>query len=418
MELRFSPIHASIQSRLVGLAGTAGFAPTMRILTFTSLFPNAVQREFGVFVHQRIAGLARRQGHQVQVMAPVPYFPPWLSTRRWQIFSQIPKTETVGTLSVVHPRYLLLPGIMPLHGFLIFLGCLLAARRLHRRYQFDCIDAHYVYPDGFAAILLGKALGIPVFLSARGTDINVFPGFHLIRPMILWALSEAAGVVAVSGALKDTMLGIGVPAGKIQVIANGVDPNRFHAVDRATARRELGIPDDAKVIVSVGSLVPVKSHTLLVTAMAALAKRNPKLRLYIVGEGQMRPKLTALVHEQNLQECVFLVGSRPNETLKLWYSAADISCLASLREGMPNVVLEALACGAPVVATRVGGVAEVLVSESLGILIEPTIEGLIAGLECALQRQWDRNFIAGHAQVRTWGVVAEEVERYFAVRCG
>jgi len=129
-------------------------------------------------------------------------------------------------------------------------------------------------------------------------------------------------------------------------------------------------------------------------------------------------KLTALVHEQNLQQCVFLVGSRPNETLNLWYSAADISCLASLREGMPNVVLEALACGAPVVATRVGGVAEVLVSESLGILIEPTIEGLIAGLECTLQRQWDRNFIAGHAQVRTWGVVAEEVERYFAVRCG
>jgi len=390
----------------------------MKILTFTSLFPNAVQPEFGVFVYQRVAGLSRRAGNQIQVMAPVPYFPSWLPTWRWHLFSEIPKNEIVGTLPAVHPRYLLLPGIMPLHGFLMFLGCLLEARRLHRRHQFDCIDAHYVYPDGFAGILLGKALGIPVFLSARGTDINIFPGFHLIRPMILWALNAAAGVVAVSGALRDTMLGIGVPAGKIQVIANGVDPNRFHAVDRATARRELGIPDDAKVIVSVGSLVPVKSHTLLVTAMATLAKRNPKLRLYIVGEGHMRSKLTALVHEQNLQECVFLVGSRPNETLKLWYSAADVSCLASLREGMPNVVLEALACGAPVVATRVGGVSEVLVSESLGMLIEPKIEGLIAGLECALQRQWDRDFIAAHAQARTWEVVAEEVERYFAVRCG
>jgi teichuronic acid biosynthesis glycosyltransferase TuaC len=390
----------------------------MRILTFTSLFPNAVQREFGVFVHQRVAGLARRAGHQIQVMAPVPCFPSWLPTRRWHMFSQIPQTEIVGTLPVVHPRYLLLPGIMPLHGFLIFLGCLREARHLHRRYHFDCMDAHYVYPDGFAAVLLGKVLGIPVFLSARGTDINVFAGFHLIRPMIQWALNRAAGVIAVSAALKEVMLGIGVPADQIQVIANGVDPDRFHAVDRATARRELGIPDDAQVIVSVGSLVPVKSHTLLITAVAELAKRNPKLRLYIVGEGKMRAKLTALVHEQNLQECVFLVGSRPNETLRLWYSAADVSCLASLREGMPNVVLEALACGAPVVATRVGGVGEVLASESLGILVEPSIEGLIAGLERALHRRWDHDFIAGHAQARTWDVVAEEVERYFVVRCG
>lgn len=390
----------------------------MRILTFTSLFPNAVRPEFGVFVYQRVASLARRAGHQIQVMAPVPYFPSWLPIRRWRTFSQVPKTETVGRLPVVHPRYLLLPGIMPLHGFLIFLGCLREARRLHRRCHFDCIDAHYVYPDGFAAVLLGKALGIPVFLSARGTDINVFPGFRLIRPMIRWALNRAAGVVAVSVALKEVMLGIGVPADKMQVIANGVDVQRFHAVDRATARRELGIPEDAQAIVSVGSLVPVKSHGLLVLAMAELAKRNPKLRLYIVGEGQLRTKLAALIHEQNLQECVFLAGGQPNETLKLWYSAADVSCLASSREGMPNVVLESLACGTPVVATRVGGVGEVLVSENLGILVEPSAEGITAGLERALQQQWDRDSIACHAHARTWDVVAEEVEKYFVVRRG
>jgi teichuronic acid biosynthesis glycosyltransferase TuaC len=390
----------------------------MRILTFTSLFPNAVRRELGVFVQQRVAGLARRAGHQIQVIAPVPYFPSWPPIRRWHMFSQVPGTETVGTLPVVHPRYPLLPGMMPLHGFLMFLGCLREATRLHRRCNFDCIDAHYIYPDGFAAVLLGNVLGIPVFLSARGTDVNVFPGFRFIRPMIRWALNQAAGVVAVSAALKDVMLGIGVPADKIQVIANGVDAHRFRPVDRAAARRELRIPDDIQMIVSVGSLVPVKSHMLLITAMAELAKRNPRLRLYIVGEGQMRAKLAALVHEQDLQECVFLAGGWPNETLKLWYGAADVSCLASLREGMPNVVLESLACGAPVVATRVGGVGEVLVSEDLGILVEPSAQGLIVGLERALQRQWNRNFIACHAHARTWDVVAEEVERYFVLRCG
>jgi teichuronic acid biosynthesis glycosyltransferase TuaC len=388
----------------------------MRILTFTSLFPNAIRREFGIFVYQRVAGLARRAGHEVHVVAPVPYFPSWVPIRRWQMYGQAPKTETVGTLQVVHPRYLLLPGIMPLHGFLIFLGCLHEASRLHRQFRFDCIDAHYVYPDGFAAVLLGKVLGIPVFLSARGTDINVFPGFRLIRPMIRWALSRAAGAIAVSAALKELIVGIGVSPEKIQVIANGVDAQRFHAVDRGAARRELKIPDDTQVIVSVGSLVPAKSHMLLIMATAELAKRNPKLRLYLVGEGQLREKLAALVNERNLQECVFLVGGQPNETLKLWYSAADVSCLASLREGMPNVVLESLACGAPVVATHVGGVAEVLVSENLGILVEPSAEALTAGLKRALHMQWDRNFIACHAQARTWDVVAEEVERYFVLR--
>jgi glycosyltransferase involved in cell wall biosynthesis len=389
----------------------------MRILTFTSLFPDEVRPEFGIFVYQRVAGLARRTGHQVRVMAPVPYFPAWLPIRRWRPFSQVPKAETVGTVSVVHPRYLLLPGMMPLHGLLIFLGCVLEASRLHRSYHFDCIDAHYVYPDGFAAVLLGKVLGIPVFLSARGTDINVFPVFHLIRPMIRWALSRAAGVIAVSAALKELMVGIGVPAEKIQVIANGVDAQRFHRVDRVTARRELKVPQDTQVIVSVGSLVPGKSHTLLITAMTELAKRDSNLRLYIVGEGPMRPRLSAFVSKKGLQERVFLVGSQPNENLKLWFSAADVSCLASLREGMPNVVLESLACGTPVVATRVGGVAEVLVSEKLGVLVEPSAEGIIGGLERALHGQWDRNFISAHARARTWDVVAEEVERYLLMKC-
>ncbi len=389
----------------------------MKILTFTSLFPNAIRPEFGVFVYQRVAAVARRSSNEVEVIAPVPYFPTWIPVERWRNFTKIPKSETVGSLSVAHPRYPLLPGVMPLHGWLIFLGCLLESRRLHRKHNFDCIDAHYIYPDGFAAILLGKVLGIPVLLSARGTDINVFPKFRLIRPMIQWSLRRAAGVVAVSEALKKLMVELGAPPDKIKVIANGIDAGRFHAMPQAAARQALGIPQNAKVIMSVGALIPAKSHEMLIRAVALLRGGDAKPRLYIAGEGQLRESLTTLIKELHLEEQAFLVGRQPNERLNLWFSAAEISCLASLREGMPNVVLESLACGTPVVATRVGGAPEVLVSDELGLLVEPNTNAIAEGLERALRTQWDRDFIARETQARTWDVVAGEVEAYFADRC-
>src|SRR5208282_6700680 len=170
----------------------------MKILTFTSLFPNRTKPDFGAFIYQRVAHLAARPGNLLRVLAPIPYFPTWLRVKRWSTFSGIPAEETVGTLSVSHTRYPLLPWVMPLHGWLMFLGSLSAARRLHQKFPFDCIDAHYMYPDGFAAVLLGKALGIPVVVSARGTDINVFPNFPTIRPQIRWALLQSSGIIAVS----------------------------------------------------------------------------------------------------------------------------------------------------------------------------------------------------------------------------
>lgn len=390
----------------------------MRILTLTSLFPNAVKREFGVFVYQRVSAVAKRRGNNVQVMAPVPYFPTWIPFARWRIFGRIPIRETIGELNVCHPRYPLLPGLMPLHGFLIFLGCLTEARRMHRLHNFECIDSHYVYPDGFAAILLGRVLGIPVILSARGTDINVFPTYRLIRPMIRWSLQKAAGIVAVSAALREQIVRLGISSELVKVIVNGVDPNRFFVSDRAAARAQLGIRQDGEVIVSVGSLVPAKSHDLLIRAVAQLrSKAGRRTSLYIVGEGPLRNRLKALIDELDLSEQAHLIGGQSNETLQQWFNAADLSVLVSAREGMPNVVLESLACGTPVLATRVGGVPEVLVSEQLGILVEPSVEAIAAGIERALNSKWHREVISRHARTRTWDSVAEEVEKYFSTAC-
>jgi teichuronic acid biosynthesis glycosyltransferase TuaC len=384
----------------------------MRILTFTSLFPNAADKTFGVFIYQRMAHVNMRLGNQVHVVAPIPYFPSWLKSSRWGATAGVPKEEKIGDMTVYHPRYLLVPRIaMPIHGLLMFLGSVLLVRRLHKKIGFDCIDAHYVYPDCLAAVMIGKLLGLPVVASARGTDINLFPSFRLVRPMIRWTLKNTAGNIGVCKALADEMVTLGAPADRVTVIGNGVDLQRFHPVDRMQARQMLKIPEGAQVLVAVGALIPRKGFQFLIPAVARIAGNFPDLKVYIVGKGDPS-ELRELCRSHNVEGRIFLVGSRPNEELNMWYSAADLSCLVSSREGWPNVILESLACGTPVVATGLWGVPEILVSPDLGIMVQQDIQAIADGLNTALNRHWDRDAIARFAATRTWDVVAQEVETY------
>ena len=389
----------------------------MRVVTFTSLFPNAQQQTLGVFVYQRMLHFSRRPGNEVVVVAPVPFFPSWLPFERWRAVSSVPHMEQIDGLTVYHPRYLLIPKVaMPFHGLLMFLASYRLVRRLHRDSPMDVIDAHYVFPDGFAAVLLGKLIGAPVVVSARGTDINLFPSFPAIRPMIRWTLRQAAGLIAVSRALKAAMVRLGAPPDKVEVIGNGVDIARFEPLDRDAARRKLGLPEHTRVIVSVGNLIPEKGFQLLIPAVAEVARNYSDVRLYVVGKGPLRRDLEALTRKCGVAERVVFVGARPNEELKLWFSAAEVSCLISSREGWPNVVLESLACGTPVLATPVGAVPEVLVSPELGLIVQRNTNAIIEGLRRALEKSWDRETLVRYARGRTWDDVAAELENYFARR--
>jgi teichuronic acid biosynthesis glycosyltransferase TuaC len=388
----------------------------VRVLIFTGLFPNREQPLQGIPIFQRMAHFAERPGNQVQVIAPVPYFPRWIRWTRWTRDGQIPGEEKIRNLTINHPRYLLLPKIsMPLHGLLMFLGSWRTARRLHKQMKFDCIDAHFVYPDGFAAVLLGKLLKVPVIVSARGTDINLYPTFRLIRPLIRWSLSHSAGVVAVSASLREVMLGLGAQPDHIRVIGNGIDLARFSPIATAEARNHLGLPSTGKIIVSVGDLIPRKGFHFLIPALAQIAPRFGDLHLYILGEGDYRSKLEALIQEYKVETRVTLVGSVPNDQLRYWYSAATVSCLASSREGWANVLQESMACGTPVVATRVWGAPEVVVSSELGLLVEQNVQQIAAALELAVTKDWNRRFIEQQAAIRTWRVVAAEVEEFLCL---
>jgi|SRR5579859_813403 len=386
----------------------------LRVLTFTSLFPNAALPNLGVFIYQRMAAFAARTGNSVEVIAPIPWAPKRFSGSRRTIFQRVPAVEMIGGVRVHHPRYALVPKLsMPWHAWLMYRGSIGLAKRLHANHPFNCIDGHFVYPDGKAALLVGDVLDIPVVVSARGSDINLFPSLPLIRPQIRRTLLRAAGRIAVCEALKAKMLEIAGEDCSVRVISNGVDPGRFYQSDRAAARRQLGLPDVNRIIICVAALQPVKGHDLLFRALQRLTRFWPNVQLYLLGEGSLRPKLEELARFLGLSGQIHFAGACPNDQLHHWYSAADVSCLTSSREGWPNVVLESLACGTPVVATRVWGTPEILKYPDLGVLVEQDVDSIATGLEQALARVWDREQLIQYARSRDWGTVGQEVESYF-----
>ncbi len=382
----------------------------MRILTFTSLFPNSLAPDQGIFLLQRTANLAHIADNDVQVVAPVPYVPMlFRHTARGRV-ADVPSSETIANLRVHHPRYPLIPKIaMPLHGLLMYIGSIGRVRALHRAKPFDCIDGHYVYPDGLAAVLIGKSLGIPVILTARGSDIHTFPHFATIRPQIRWALRQARAVAAVSNSLAERMLDLEPSLRKVEVIGNGVDTQRFFPEDRKVARQKIGVAADDKVVLCVAALRHVKGGDLLVHAAAMLKQDVPRLKVLFVGRGQELQNLQRLAAQLGCSDICRFVGAVPNGELGYYYSAADVSCLPSRNEGWPNVVLESMACGTPVVATRAGAIPEIL-KDDLGVLVQTTPESIRAGLLQGLQRTWSGKTLIGYAEHHTWQETARRVD--------
>ena len=374
----------------------------MRVLTFTSLFPNNIWPRQGLFIKERMSQVARLGGCDVRVVAPVPYFPSVKVSPRWR-FSQVVRHEMISGLEVYHPRFVMTPKIgMSTYGVTMFLSVARHVLRVQRKFDFDIIDAHFLYPDGFAAVMLGRLCHKPVVVSARGSDVNVYGEMPLIRRLLRYTLRQADGVIAVSAALKNRMVRLGVPEAKVNVVPNGVDAAKFFSEGRVEARRALGLPLGSRLVLSVGGLVPVKGFDVLVDAVHMLAARgrSDDLRLVIIGDGPERKSLQARVRKAGIGDRVTFAGEVANERLRWWYSAADVFSLASRREGCPNVILEALACGTPVVASAVGGIPEMVQSPDLGILCDGSRDGLAAALDQALAATWHSNRIAEFARER------------------
>lgn len=382
----------------------------MKALVLSSVFPNPRQPTLGVFVRERALRVARRS--EVQVVAPVPWFPANRLIRGERV-AAIPPVRRDGALEVHHPKFFCIPRYLKWLDGLTYAASLVPfVRSLRRRFAFDLIDAHFAYPDGLAAILLGKVVRRPVVITLRGSIVRL-ARYPAHRPQIRWALGQADRIVAVSASLREVAVGLGIDRERIRVIPNGVDTAQFHLRDRAAARAAVGIPAGRRVILSVGGIYEDKGQHLILEALPGLLRRFPETLLVMVGgfrRDGYEQRLRASIERGGLAAHVRFAGSRPHEELPLWYAAADVFCLATKSEGWANVLLEALACGVPVVTTRVGGNAEIVRDERQGLLVErDDASGLGEALARALATDWDRAGLAGYAAAHTWDEAADLV---------
>lgn len=376
----------------------------MNLLFVSSQFPNSLAPNRGIFslqIAREMAGLAR-----MRVIAPVPTLGPLRvidGLKRYRTNLPVPASETIAGLTVEHPRYLALPRMGFLHHRGMYDALRPVIRRLHRESPLDAVNCHWLFPDGVAVQKICAELGIPVMLTALGCDLNLYSTFRFRRGAIRAALAGAQRVSVLNSAMRDTCSRLGVAPDHVAVIPNGVDTDIFTILDRSACRAELGLPADGRVILFVGSLDPVKGIDTLLRAFGALSPRLLEpTRLAVVGGGHLEQPLKALAVELGLADRVTFAGPVSHARLPVWMNAADFLCLPSLREGHPNVMMEALACGTPVVGSAVGSVPD-FIDGATGFLATPGDAADLADkLGRCLAVTYDRSVVRGRVEHFTW----------------
>lgn len=385
----------------------------VRVLSLSTLYPNPATPGFGIFVERQMQALAARGDAEAVVINPIG-LPPWpLSLhKRYRALRDLPLEEMRNGVRVLHPRYRLIPAIGGrLNPGAIARVVLPLARRLHGEVPFAAVDAQFFYPDGPAAARIARALGLPLSVKARGSDIVLWGAKAYARRAMIAAAQQAAGLLSVSEALKREMAALGMPAGKIAVHYTGLDHALFRPLPREEARAlaaEL-LPGEGPLLLSVGNLIPLKGHDLAIKALAEL----PEARLIIAGRGPEEQTLRHLAEQLGVAQRVALPGPVPAEALAVLLNAADAMVLPSEREGLANAWVEALACGTPLVITAGGSAGEVVRDASAGRIVERTPAAIAAGVRALLTNPPPQAEVAAHAARFSWEENAAQLAAHF-----
>ena len=371
---------------------------TLNVLTLSTLFPDISRPNFGVFVERQARELAGRPDVEVTVVAPIgiPIWPFSLGESYAALWS-LPRKERWQDLTVYRPVFRTIPKI----GARMNVGNMTRAilplvRRLHEQRPFDVIDASFFFPDGPVAQRLSRALGIPYSVKARGADIHYWGARRDTRKLVLRAAKGASGLLAVSNAMRRSMVKMGMDADKIRVHYTGVDLDRFEIADRAAAKDVLGF--EGPVVLCVGALIPRKGQELLVQALPRL----PGVTLLFVGQGQYRRALEKQAEDLAVDRRIGFLGSVPHDRLPRIYAAADVMALPSSSEGLANAWVEALACGTPIVISDVGGARELLDRPEAGQIVDRDPEAIAAAIGTILYNPPEREAVRDTALRFTW----------------
>ncbi len=361
-----------------------------------------------MFVAELCRAMATRL--HVRVVAPIN------GLRQWRLTGRLPRSSgsVAGTESVpVHyPVFFNFPRFGKFFDAAFMSLCSESAFRAAASDMgnFPIVHAHYAYPDAVAAVRLGRKYGFPVVITVHGTDVNQLAHDSARRSQIIEAFRHAGAVVAVSNELRrkvNALVGRGFHAFHIP---NGVGLDRFSPGDPGFARRKLGLERESRYILAVGRLDPVKGYDLLIQSLLFLPE---SVRLIVAGDGEQKQNLKNQVSRLGLDRRVSFAGAISHDHLRFYFQSAQLLAISSHSEGWPTVILESLACGTPVVAHRVGGIPEVLVSEELGVLVEDnTPESLARGIQKGLEKNWDANLCIEYARRFTWDRISR---KYFEI---
>ncbi len=392
------------------------------VVVLSSLFPSSRQPGAGLFVRERVFRVGQRM--PLSVVSPAPWFPlqGLVSRLRPGFRPGAPRHESQQGFDVWFPRFFSVPSVLKrFDGVLMALGAYGRLKKLKAQGRLDIIDAHFAYPDGYAAGLLGRWLEVPVTITLRGTEQR-HVNDPVLRLRLRNALQRADRVFAVSESLRQTALALGIDPRKTEVVGNGVDINRFQPILKQPARAALGLKPNVPVLISIGGLVERKGFHRVLECLPELRKNFPELQYLIVGgpstEGDWTDRLKVLAHSLQLDNCVRFLGPLPSAELQKILSAADVFVLATRNEGWANVFLEAMACGLPVVTTDVGGNREVVCDATLGEVVAfGDRPQLVAAISRALVRTWDRDAIRAYAQANTWSQRIDQLEAEFRQLC-
>ena len=378
-----------------------------RALVYTHHFPSSEAPSRAPYSYHTYRALARHCA--LRVVAPIPW---WWRLRTPKLIVS-PLHETSSGIDALFPSYYSIPAFWPLHGVAVAASTAPMLRDIRRAFPFDLILAANAYPDAVAASHLARLFGVPLLVTVLGSDINLSGGHYALRPQIARALKKASRVVAVSEALGDRVADMGVDRSRIVLVRNGVDGEAFAIRDAAEARAALGLPLGRPLIVFAGNLVPVKAVDVLLDATAKLRSLGaPDAFMCIVGGGALADELAARAKGLGLgEEHLRFTGRVLPTDVPRYMNACDVFCLPSREEGSPNVVVEALASGRPVVASCVGGLPE-LITHDNGLLVPPEDpDALARALVDALRRTWDPAALRATVPSLSWNDVGDHYAR-------
>jgi teichuronic acid biosynthesis glycosyltransferase TuaC len=377
------------------------------ILVLTNAFPVKDDPNKGLDVQEQLRRLSAF--YEIKVIYARPSRE--VNRLRMPFFSKL----SINNLDVFETNYYTFPKIGILtSGISYYFSCSKLIYDIHRTFTIDLIISYWTYPEGFAASLISRKLNIPLIIRPRGSDINFFMRYALLRSLIRYALKRTTRIIPVCYDLKKTIKELGISDDKIHCIPFGVDSTKFRPLDKEACRKKLGINLDCKMVLFIGNLVEVKGIDYLLKAMMRFENFSENngtnnIVLYILGTGRLESKYREIINE--FKKCkVILQGEIPNDEIPFWMNSSDLFCLPSISEGYPNVLMEALACGVPIVASKVGGIPEIIDSPDLGILVFPKkADELYEAIQVALEKKWNKTLLINRALKNDWEKVTERI---------